>query len=73
MRSFGSGVGNVFTMVIKSISPNTKPPMTLYRFGKKQYRIALAPIIKKLPRNYLFMKGNFKNRNHEKEKFKRRD
>lgn len=35
-------------------------------------RIALASI-KRLPRDCLFTKGNFKNRNHEKEKFKRRD
>lgn len=57
--SFGSGVGSVFMMVIKSTSPNTKPPMILHKFGRSQYRIALVSI-KKLPRNYLFMKDNFK-------------
>lgn len=46
-------------MVIKFMYPNTKPPMTLYRFGRSQYRIALVSI-KKLQRNYLFTKDNFK-------------
>lgn len=70
--SFGSGAGSVFTTDIKFMYPNIKPRTTLLQFGRSQYRIALASI-KKLPRDYLFTKDNFKNRNHEKEKFKRRD
>lgn len=57
--SFGSGAGNVFTTGIKFIYPNIKPQTTLLQFGRSQYRIALASI-KKLPRDYLFIKDNFK-------------
>lgn len=59
--SFGSGVGSVFTMVIKFMYPNTKPRTTLLQFGRSQYRIALASI-KRLPRNYIFIKDNFKTK-----------
>lgn len=57
--SFGSGDGNVFTTGIKFIYPNIKPQTTLLQFGRSQYRIALVSI-KKLPRDYLFIKDNFK-------------
>lgn len=59
MTSFGNGAGSVFMMGIRFMYPNIKPPMILHRFGRSQYRIVLASI-KKLPRNYLFMKDNFK-------------
>lgn len=71
--SFGSGAGSVFTTVIKFMYPNTKPRTALLQFGGSQYRIASAPIKKKLPGDHSFMKDNFKNRNHEKERFKRRN
>ena len=57
--SFGSGAGSVFTTGIKFIYPNIKLRTTLLQFGRSQYRIALA-LIKKLPRDYLFIKDNFK-------------
>ena len=57
--SFGSGAGNVFTTGIKFIYPNIKPQTTLLQFGRSQYRIVLVSI-KKLPRDYLFIKDNFK-------------
>lgn len=57
--SFGSGAGSVFTTGIKFIYPNIKPRTTLLQFGRSQYRIALASI-KKLLRDYLFIKDNFK-------------
>ena len=69
--SFGNGAGSVFTMDIKFMYPNIKPRTTLLQFGRGQYRIALASI-KKLPRDYLFTKDNFKNRNREKEKLKKK-
>lgn len=49
----------MFTTGIKFIYPNIKPQTTLLQFGRSQYRIALVPI-KKLPRDYLFIKDNFK-------------
>ena len=57
--SFGSGAGSVFTTGIKFIYPNIKPQTTLLQFGRSQYRIALASI-KKLLKDYLFIKDNSK-------------
>lgn len=59
MRSFGNGAGSVFTMGIRFIYPNIKPRTTLYVYGRRRYEIKLVTI-KKLPRNYLFTKDNFK-------------
>lgn len=46
-------------MGIKFIYPNIGPRTTLLQFGRSRYGIALASIMK-LPRDYLFMKDNFK-------------